>query len=66
MLYNNPDKNNHLTHTQIICEACGNTFNLPDKFLASLMNITCGQCDTKGSFQKAVGDASGLKGQSRE
>ncbi len=63
MLYNDSDKNNQLTHTPIICETCGNTFDLPDEFLASMWNITCGQCDTKGDFQKAVGDASGPKKQ---
>ena len=66
MLYNNTDKNNHLTHTLIICETCGTTFDLPDEFLASMGNITCGQCDTKGSFQKAMGDTDAPQKQSVE
>jgi hypothetical protein len=61
MLYNRSEKNNHLTHTLIICETCGNSFDLPDEFLASLGDIICGQCDIKGSFQKAMGDINGPK-----
>ncbi len=63
MLYNDFQKNDHLTHTLIICEVCGNTFDLPDEFLTSLEDIACGQCDTKGSFQKAMGEANGQRKQ---
>jgi len=50
----------------VICEACGVTFNLPDEFLTSLGNIACGECDTKGRFQKAAVGIDSPNGESGE
>ncbi|MEW6380122.1 MAG: hypothetical protein AB1611_11025 [bacterium] len=58
MLYDSCEKDDSSTSTLIMCETCGCTFNLLDKFLPSLKDLTCGQCDTKGNF-KVVHDPEG-------
>jgi len=52
MLSNIYDKNNN--SILIVCESCGCTAYLLNKFLPSLRDITCGQCDTKGNFKIAL------------
>lgn len=55
MLYDIFRESKSSTLTLIVCETCGCTFNLLDKFLLSLKDITCGQCDRKGNFKVARG-----------